>query len=63
MLTILVILLCCLSIEMIDTKILRESDVYSSVHDLSKLFVLEQRLVRNKLILKGFILGGYSSYD
>ena len=58
MLTILALLLYFPSIQMINTKILRESDVYSSVHDLSKLFVLEQRLVRNKLILKGFILGG-----
>ena len=50
MLTILVLHWCFLAVKMIDTKILRENDVYSSVHDLSKIFLLEQRLVRNKLI-------------
>ena len=50
MLTILVLLLCLLSIKMTDTKMVRESDVYSSVHELSKVFLLEQRLVRNKLM-------------
>lgn len=50
MLPILALLWCFLAVKMIDTKLLRESDVYSSVHDLSKIFLLEQRLVRNKRI-------------
>ena len=50
MLPILALLWCFLAVKMIDTKLLRESDVYSSVHDLSKIFLLEQRLVRNKFI-------------